>query len=114
MTPYKPNERETKILALLKIKKIMLRKEIREHFGLSNREMNRTSLKLRQANMVVSSATGACNRWYDKEYADSLGIKSTKRVSQGKWSNTDQFEQPYIDRLNLINSLWPKSIAYSA
>ncbi len=96
---------EQATLNLLKARKVMLRKEIRAYFGLSNIQMNRISLKLRKAELVVSSATGACNRWYDKEYAESQGIKSTKRVSQGKWSNTDQFEQPYIDRYNLINSL---------
>jgi len=100
-----PNKLEQAILALLKTNKIMLRRDIRAHFKLSNINMNRISLRLRQAELVVSSATGALNRWYDKEYAASQGIKSSKRVPQGKWSNTDQFERPYIDRLNLINSL---------
>lgn len=101
-----PNAIEIRILELLKTNKIMLLKEIRAHFNLSNIEMNRASLRLRQAGLVVSSSTGAYNRWYDKDYADSQGIKSSKRIPQGKWSNTDQFEQPYIDRLNRINSLW--------
>ncbi len=104
-----PNKLEQSILALLKTNKIMLLKEIRAHFNLSNREMNRASLRLRQADLVVSSSTGAYNRWYDKDYADERGIKSSKRIPQGKWSNTDKFEQPYLDRMVLINSLWPIS-----
>jgi len=109
-----PNKLEVSILTLLKTNKIMLRKEIRAHFGLSNIQMNRISLKLRQRGLVVSSATGACNKWYDKEYADSLGIKPTERKSKRNWCSIATGEQPYLDRMSRVNSLWPKSIAYTA
>ncbi len=106
------NKLEKEILALLKIKKFMLLKEIRAHFGISNKQMCKISLRLRQAKLVVSSATGAYNKWYDKEHADSLGIKPSERKSKRNWCCIATGEQPYLDRVSRIDSFWPKSIAY--
>lgn len=103
---------EKEILARLKIKKSMLLKEIRAHFGISNKQMCKISLRLRQAKLVVSSATGAYNKWYDKEYADSLGIKPTERKPKRNWCSIATGEQPYLDRMSRIEIFWPKSIVY--
>jgi len=97
-----PNER---ILKLLRRNKSMMYKEIKSRCGLTNIEMNRASLKLRQSGKVVSVKENKTKRWYDKAYADENGIQATE-IKSVKWSNTDKGESPYIERMNLINSLW--------
>jgi len=97
-----PNER---ILKLLKRNKSMMYKEIKSRCGLTNIEMNRASLRLRQGNKIVSVKENKTKRWYDKAYAESQGIQATE-IKSVKWSNTDKGESPYIERMILINRYW--------
>lgn len=97
-----PNER---ILKLLKRNKSMMYKEIKSRCGLTNIEMNRASLKLRQSGKVVSVQENKTKRWYDKAYAESQGIQAND-IKSVKWSNTDKLVQPYIDRMIEINRYW--------
>jgi len=97
---------EKDILARLKIKKSMLLKEIRAHFGISNKQMCKISLKLRQAELVVSVNTPEGKLWHDKEYADSHGIEPSKSEPQRNWCSIATGEQPYLDRMSRVNSLW--------
>jgi len=100
-----PSKLEKSILALLKTNHSMKYQDIKSCFKLSIGGMNKISHRLRHNKLVVSVSEGSIKLWYDKEYADSQGIKPSEFIS-GKWSHTDIFEQPYIDRLNRINSLW--------
>jgi len=101
-----PINLETRMLAFLKIKKVMLRKEIRAHFGLTNIQMNKISSKIQQRELIVSVDTSAGKLWHDKEYAHSQGIKPSKREPQRNWCSIAKGEQPYLDRDVFINSLW--------
>jgi len=100
-----PNRTERRILRLLKRYEFMMYKDVKDHFNLTNLEMNRASLRLRQNKLIVSVDEGTTKCWYDKEYAESKGIEPS-HIIRVKWSNTDKGEQPYIDRMIEINRYW--------
>lgn len=99
------NTTERRILRLLKRYKFMMYKDVKCRFSLTNIEMNRASLRLRQNHLIVSVDEGTTKCWYDKEYAESKGIEPS-HIIRVKHSHTDKIEKPYIDRNKLINRCW--------